>query len=198
MASPKYSPYYTYIKPVIQHEIVRSFLPYIFSLTTMTVLIFFAIRPTISTISNLQKSLDNNKEVLARIEQKAQNLTEGKQNLQNLDTQTVSKINNTLPQNPSVPYLIASLQNSLGSSASISALQIQPVTLYESSSLPSEKKLDEVSFAFNIQGAYPQLLATLDKLSRNPRLISIESIILNKQTEGALVLSVTGKAYYLK
>jgi hypothetical protein len=60
MPSPKYSRYYTFIKPVIEHRFVRSFAPYIFSLLTVIIMMVFAIKPTISTILNLQKDLENN------------------------------------------------------------------------------------------------------------------------------------------
>lgn len=198
MAAARYSPFYTYIKPVIEHELVKSFLPYIFSLLTITVLIVFAIRPTVSTIVNLQKTLSDNEKILSKAEQKAQSLALGRQNMQNLDPQKMVKIRTALPQNPNVPHLVASLQNSLVSSASISALQIQPVVLFDSTEKNTGQNIDEISFSLNIGGNYPDLLATLDNLNKSSRIISINNMVLSKQSEQGVVLSVSGKAYYLK
>ena len=132
MATAKYSRYYTYIKPVIENKFVKSSAPYIFSLLTMTVFILFAIRPTISTILNLQKNIENHRQVLEALEKKENNLTAGRNNLQNLGLEKRQKVNSSLPENADITSLISSLRNSSGREASVSALQIQPVVLLDS------------------------------------------------------------------
>lgn len=198
--NPKYSRYYVYIKPVIQNKLVRSSLPYIFSLIAMIVLLLFAIRPTISTVVELQKSIEDNKKVLATLTTKAQNLTEGKRNLDNMNPVIIQKINSSLPDKPNITILIASLNQASGSVASISALQIQPITLINNASLEQKNKttIGEINFSYNIQGSYQNLLTTLYNLNKAGRLINIDSINLSKQTQGVTSLSINGKSYYLK
>ena len=79
-----YSRYFTYIKPVIKSPIIKNYGPAIFSLLTMSILIFFAIRPTVETILVLQKKLADSNEVLQKATQKAENLSLGKKNYDNL------------------------------------------------------------------------------------------------------------------
>lgn len=199
MADLGYKRYYVYIKPVIGNKYVKSTAPYIFSVLAITIFIIFAIRPTVLTIINLQKSIQDNEQVLNTLEQKSRDLTEGKINLDNIDQSVKTKINTRLPDNAAVALLINDLQIAATKNASISALQIQPVTIYTNASGSAVKKnLGELSFSFNVQGSYADLLSTLNNISKSPRLINLTGVILNKSSEGTIGMSVNGKAYYLK
>ncbi|MFH0937234.1 MAG: type 4a pilus biogenesis protein PilO [Candidatus Daviesbacteria bacterium] len=200
MAQSKYFRYYTYIKPVIENKTVRSIAPYIFSLTTIAILAIFAIRPTVSTILNLQKNIENNRQTLQALETKAQNLLEAKKNLDALSPEARAKIDLALPQQPSVPTLIRSLQDSSTSVASVAALQIQPLTLIDKS-IPEQKVpsgLGEVDFSYNVQGMFAELITILQNLQHTPRLVNFSGVVVSKQIDSPTVLSITGKGYYLK
>lgn len=200
MATSKYSRYYTYVKPVIENRIIRSSAPYIFSLITISILTIFAIRPTVSTILNLQKNIGENEKVLQALDSKAQSLIEGKRNLDNLNPEIKVKIEAAAPTETNVPAVIANLQSSSVNIASVSALQIQPLTIIDNTI--SEKKallsLGEINFAYNTQGQFYQLLLSLENLNKSSRLLNITSVVINKQADDPPVLSITGKAYYLK
>lgn len=200
MATSKYSRYYTYVKPVIENKIIRSSAPYIFSLITISILTIFAIRPTVSTILNLQKNIGENEKVLQALDSKAQSLIEGKRNLDNLNPEIKVKIEAAAPTETNVPAVIANLQSSSVNIASVSALQIQPLTIIDNTI--SEKKallsLGEINFAYNTQGQFYQLLLSLENLNKSSRLLNITSVVINKQADDPPVLSITGKAYYLK
>lgn len=200
MANTKYSRYYTYIKPVVESPIFVSTAPYIFSIVTITLLTVFVLKPTISTILNLQKSLEENKIVLESINDKARKLSEGKQNLENLGPEVKFKIGRSLPEKSNVPSLILDLRNSLAENASISGLQIQPVIINDSSQakIRTSLELAEVDFSFNIQGDYKALQQTLAKLHNLPRSTSLRNIVISKQANSLLLLSISGKAYFLK
>lgn len=198
-SAAKFSRYYTYIKPVITNKVVKSSAPYIFSLITIAVLTIFAIRPTISTILNLQKGIEENQKVLNALDQKAQNLIEGKKNLDNLSPEAKAKIEVSVPTKTNIASVIASLQNSSVNHASVSALQIQPLLIIDNTISEQRALLatGEIDFTYNVQGSFAQLLMTLENLKKTPRLLNINSVTMSKQEE-ATVLSITGKAYYLK
>jgi len=197
--STKYSRYYVYIKPVITNKYVRSFAPYIFSLISLIIFIIFAIRPTVLTIIELQKSIQDNQEILTKLEEKSTNLTNGKRNLESLDPDLLIKINNKLPKNPSITNLIGSLQSSAANIATVSALQVQPVTIYENTTdQNAPQNLEEIAFSFNSQGSYIQLITILENLAKSSRFLNLTSAVINKGSEGGTSLSVTGKSYYLK
>lgn len=199
MINPKASRYFIYIKPVIQNPTLRSAAPHIFSLVSIIIFTLFALKPTISTILNLQKDIDNNREVYAALEQKGRNLTEGKRNLENLGTETNNKIKGSIPDQANVTSLINSLKSSIDREASIAALQIQPVTIYDASVKPGDQfSTAEIEFSLSVRGNFSQLVKTIDGLHKSSRLIELRAVTISKQQEGSPVLSVTGKGYYLK
>lgn len=192
------SRYFTYIQPLTKLPIVRSYGAPILTIAALSVFIIFAIKPTVTTILVLQKKLVNSQEVLTKITTKAQNLSQAKKNLQNLDPTITAQISTKVPDQIELKSLIDSLQASVKShQASVSALQIQPFEVE-----PKQKattKLTEVSFTFNIEGAYEALTAILEDLNKSPRSITIDNLILNKAAESKTILmSIRGKAYYLK
>lgn len=199
MANPQSSRYYVFIKPVIGNKYVKSLSPYIFSLLAIIVFVIFAIRPTILTILDLQKSIKDNQATLETMDKKSRDLTDGKKNLDNLDPSVKTLINTRLPDQAAVTALINDLEQAATRSASISALQIQPATIYvENSGSGIKQQVGELTFSFNAQGPYDGLLQTLNNITKSPRLINITGAILSKSAEGAIGLSVSGKAYYLK
>ncbi len=195
----QYSRYYTYIRPVIQNPIVKSFAPYVFSLITIAVMLVFALKPTISTILDLQKTLDQNTQVLKQLEDKAKTLTEAKNNLDSLGAKTRAKIDTAIPPRPTVTSLIYSLQHLTPQGATVSALEVQPITIYDSSSANNPKTtLGEINFTYNIEGDFTQALTALNNFNKSQTILTITNLSLSKQSDKPLFVSISGKAYYLK
>ncbi|MBI2335064.1 type 4a pilus biogenesis protein PilO [Candidatus Daviesbacteria bacterium] len=197
--SNRYFRYFTYIKPVTGMPIVKTYGPVILTILTMTVFIIFAIKPTIETILVLQQKRADADKIVAQINEKAENLAKGKENYQRLNQSTKDKIQQAIPDTINLKSLIQTLEQSARTyEASISALQIQPLTLIATNENP-ENKLQEVSFTFNTEGSYQTLTAILQDLISGNRLISVDKITLNRPSEGKnLIMSISGKAFFLK
>lgn len=201
MADNRYSRYYTYIKPVTENKAVKSVAPYVFSLFTITILTIFAIRPTISTIINLQKSLEENRTTLEALNKKADDLSQARTNFQNLSPEIKTKIKTAIPENSEVPLIIRSIQSSSLNQSSISALQIQPTVLIDTTKGTEQVKtsLTDVGFSFNIQGSFAQTISMLQNLNQATRILTVDNLVLNKQQgDSSLSISLSGKAYFLK
>lgn len=194
-----YSKYFTYIKPVIRLKIVRTYGSAIFTLLMMIVFIIFAVKPTIETILILQKKLADSNQVLEKVNQKAKNLSLGKANYEKLDPILKSKIAAAIPDTVNLRSTIQALERTAKTyEASVSALQIKPLVL-ETKVDHQPGTLSEVAFTFNVEGAYKNLTLLLQDLKSSDRLISIDSLSLSKPSEGeGLIMSISGKAYYLK
>lgn len=198
--NPKSSRYYTYVKPALRSKLVRAYSPLIFSLVAIGIFAFYAIRPTITTILSLQKSIDEQTSILNRLQEKVQNLTQGKQNYENLSGEVKTKLNSLLPDNPALPLLI----NSVGylaqqSEASVSGLQFQTVNLETAkNTLNKDAPITEINFTLISQGTFPNLMRQLTVIKRADRLINISSINFVKPADADLIMSVSAKAYYLK
>lgn len=194
-----YSRYFTYIKPITRLPIVKTYGSTIFTLLVTAIFIFFAIKPTVETILVLQKKLEDSNQVLKKVNQKANNLSAGKANFEKLDSSLKDKLSAAIPDTVSLRSVIQSLEQSAKvHEASISALQIQPLML-ETKRDYRPGTLAEISFTFNVEGQYKNLISLLQDLRSSARLISIDSLSLSKLSEGGgLIMSITGKAYYLK
>lgn len=198
-SSSIYSRYFTYIKPVTKLRIVRTYGSTIFTLIIITIFIFFAIKPTIETIIVLQKKLDDSNAVLKKVNQKVNDLSLGKTNYEKLPTQAKSQIDTAIPEIARLKSVIQSLeQTARNHEASISALQIQPLVLLTKSN-NQLGTLSEIAFTFNIEGNYQQLISILQDLKSSARLISIDNLSIAKPPDGTgLIMSISGKAYYIK
>lgn len=194
----QHSRYYTYIKPLLENKLVRSYSSYVFSIITVTIMVVFAIRPTVSTILNLQKDVENHQQALQKLKQKAQNLTQAKNNLAALDQATKGKLATAVPEQAEVTALVKALQSALPQSASASAIQIQPVILSNTSEKKMHPDKGQVNFTLNLEGSYQLFIEVLNNLYRSARIISLDNITVGKQVEGPAILSVNGTAYYLK
>lgn len=197
--SKLYARYFTYIKPVTKLPIIKTYGSTIFTLVIITVFIFFAIKPTVETILILQKKLEDSNQVLKKVNQKATDLSNGKANYEKLPANIKSKINAAIPDMINLKSLIQTLENSAKiHDASVSALQIQPLTISTKAS-NQLGALSEISFTFNIEGDYKKLVLLLKDLKSSARLISIDNLSISKLAEGAgLIMSISGKAYYIK
>lgn len=194
-----YSRYFIYIKPVAKLPIVKNYGPTIFTLFAITIFIFFAIKPTVETILVLQKKIDDSNQVLEKATQKVNNLSLSRKNYDSLGQNITQKISAAIPDTVSLRSLIQNLEQSAKArEASISALQIQPLII---NTKVDQKlgSLSEISFTFNVEGSYANLIEVLQDLKRSSRLISIENLSLSKVAEGeGLIMSLSGKAYYIK
>lgn len=188
------------LKILVKDRKVKSYTSIVFSLLLITVFSFFALRPTLTTIVGLQKSIREQQEILSKLEEKEVNLSTGIRNYQNLPPATKEKLDNLLPDQTNITTLVKTLTSiSAKNQASISGLQIQPIDIVSTpSKLPKTASLQEVLFNFNVSGGYKELKLLLQSLSKSPRLLFIESVSINKQESADLIMRVNGKAYITK
>lgn len=194
-----YSRYFTYIKPVTRLPIARTYGSTIFTLLMITIFIIFAIRPTVETILVLQKKLADSNVVLEKVNKKAENLTLGKQNYENFSPNIKSRLTVAIPDNTQIKTIIQTLEKTAQNhQASVSALQFQPLTL-EPKAEDKIGTLTEISFIFNVESEYKNIVSLLQDLKTSDRLVSIDHLSISKVSEGkGLIMSISGKAYYLK
>lgn len=194
-----YSRYFTYIKPVTRLPIVKTYGSTIFTLIVITIFIFFAIKPTVETILVLQKKLTETSEVLDKVNKKAEDLSLGKQNYDNLDNDIKNRISSSIPDTVQLKSVTQTLEQTARlHDASVSALQIQPIVI-DTKSENSVGTLAEIDFTFNVEGSYTNLNELLQNLKSSSRLISVDNLSLSKPSEeSGLIMSITGKAYYIK
>jgi Tfp pilus assembly protein PilO len=197
---PQFSRYYTYIRPILKNKTVKTYSSLVFSLFMVVIFSLFAIKPTITTIVALQKSIDEQEKLLEQIQKKGQDLEVGKKNYDQIDSDTKLMLLGLIPNSTSIPSLIDSLSSLAASfDASMSGVQIQPVDLQGSPSrLSKQAGLKEIEFTLSVQGSYIQLTDFLDALYRIDRLINIQTVAFSKQVDGGLTMTVNARANFIK
>lgn len=182
--------------PATQQQRVREYTTLILTFLAMIFFAIFAINPTITTVLELRKKLEDAEFVRDSLEQKVANLSTLQDRYDSLgDDLTV--ILNAIPENPRVPLLFGQIQGvSQGSGARITALQSQEVQqAVKGKPIPKDASF---TFVLEAQGSYPQVSSFLNSLSNFERSITIESVSItpNKENGTQLVLSVRGKAHF--
>ena len=161
---PRRNRYYTYIRPVLRNKFVKTYSSVIFSLVTIFIFSFYAIRPTVTTILSLQKSIQEQNGVLNSLKEKAANLVEGKNNYEKISPTTRDKIEYLIPNDLRLSTVINSLSTATQTSeATISGIQIQTVALQPLEGKPSKaSQISEIDFSFNAQGEFENMMKLLN------------------------------------
>lgn len=196
----RYSRYYTYIKPFLKNKAVQTYSSLVFSIIVITFFSLFAVKPTLSTIVSLQKSITEQQQILEKVSTKGENLSLGRQNYETLEENIKINLITLIPNSTSLPNIINNLnQLAQNYEASVSGLQVQPIELVGNpQKLNKNSSLQEINFSFNVSGNYGELLDFLNNLANLRRLIDIQSVNFTKLADGPLVMSVQAKAYFFK
>jgi len=154
---------------------------------------FFAIGPTLSTVSSLNKQYKDNMLISDALKTKLKNL-------KTLDSQYVSiqssvpQIYNAIPRATQIPQLTRQLENiAANSNVALTGLTFNKVELYPYSDL-----IPMYSFLFtaNISGDKTNIDQFLSTVINFNRIIGIERVSTGKNQEGKFTLSFTGRAFF--
>lgn len=198
--NPKTSRYYVYVRPIIRSKFAKTYSSLIFSIITISIFSYYAIRPTVTTILSLQKSIEEQTAILNKVQEKGRSLSTGKSNYANIEPGVKEKINNLVPDDPALAQLINSLTFVAESAeASVSGLQFQQVELENKKiQINRDAPLSQVEFTLNTQGNFQNLMKLLTALKKSDRLVTIISVNFVQPADANLIMTVNGKAYYLK
>lgn len=181
---------YLELIPDLKKEKAQKYITIVLTLATVITLGLFAINPTLSTIANLQKQIDDNNFVQQKLQQKINDLAllQGKYS----DLQTdLPMIYNSVPKTTEVSLLIAGVQSiAKDSSLKITSLQTSEVNL--SKPTPKGSSFD---FTLTANGSYSNILQFLDEISHFQRAVALKDITISTQND-SLVLSFNGTAFF--
>lgn len=194
-----YLKHFIFITKLLKNPRVRKYSLRIISTLIILSFIFFAIKPTVADILDLQKKVSEADGILKRIEQKIEDLNLAKTNYDSLGDSTKNKIQLAIPDTATVRTITQSLEKTaLKNGASISALQLQSFTV-EQKEIDRPSNLAEIEFTFNIDGPYQNLISFLQDIKTSSRLITINSLSFQGKDENQnLIMSITGKVYFMK
>jgi len=191
--------YREYLKllPKLNDEKAQSYVMLAFTLVALSFFGIFAIKPTLSTITELKRKLVDLQFVNQKYTTKIKNLSK-LQIAYNSLSNDLPIITDAIPQKPEVPRLVAQINALLSRSnlqtTSLKALRVEIAPERQSSG----KNTSYVVFTLDASGAYDDILAFIQSVIHSNRLITIETISISKDTESgdALVLNLRGRSYF--
>ena len=200
MNNEHYSRYYTFIRPIAKNKYVRTYSSIAFSLVAIMLFAVFAIKPTVTTILVLEQNITEQRGIADQLKEKAQNLSQGKQNFEKIDSDTVSEMDALLPAKTDVTSISESIASVVRAhEASVSGIQFQPTDLSgQPNKLSATPSLNEVSLVLNVSGTYENALAVLNSLTNSSRLVRVDSVTMSQVSNNQITMSIALRSFYLK
>lgn len=224
-AKLKKSKYFNLI-PDLKEKKIQAFYSLVLTLIAVSICIYFAINPTVTTIVQLNKQLEDSKMIEQKLSQKISNL-QALQQQYNLIQQDLPILYNALPVSPKVPpfqgQILAIAQNTTTTLPQLqtsqvdllaktnpkpqdtttliqTAPQILPLSPQTIAPSPAPTTITPPSFSFSlgVEGSYNNLTNFLTTLVNFDRIATIDSLSIKTGTTktDAWKATVSGKAYY--
>lgn len=163
------------------------------SLFTLSFFGFFAIRPTIVTIVNLNRQLEDNREVLEKIKQKQADLAKLTQDFETMSGD-IALIEKAVPKTPNIPYLSRQIETvAFRSNVTITSLDFGAIDAGE------QKAGDLASFpiSISVEGNEIDVNKFIRELSSIDRLLGFERFTTGKARRTAFGGIISMKGYFL-
>lgn len=195
----RYRRYFLDIGQFYKKKKVRVYTEIVLSLLTVSFFLVFAIKPTLTTIAGLMKTIEDQKLVSKTLAEKINALGLA-QTEYNLLTNDIYLINEALPKDSQISLLVKQLEVlARRSGITIETIKFDQVYLKGISSSTKET-VPSVNFSFAASGEYQNLKLFLKSLSSLRRIIQVESFAFKtgKAESLLLTLSLNGKAYFME
>jgi Tfp pilus assembly protein PilO len=182
---------YLELIPDIKREKAQKYITIVLTLTTAIILGVFAINPTLSTIANLQKQINDNNFVEQKLQQKIDNLAVLQQRYSNLQTD-LPIVSDAVPTTTQIPLFLAEVQSIVeDTSLTLTSLQASTISLSET----PVGKYGSFDFTLTANGPYQSMIDFLNRITNFQRVIALDNISLST-ANGSLGLSLKGTVFF--
>ena len=180
----------------LKEERTQSFATLALTLIAIAIFGFFAISPTLSTIADLQKQLDDSKFVDNELTKKISALTslQGKYNQMQ---KTIPIVLNAVPTTANITNFVAQLQT-IGEDNNMQIASIQTYPVDISSLVGPTTRYSSFAFTIDATGSPSDVSHFLSEISSFNRLVILDNISLNQTLQGStsLRLNIKGNVYF--
>jgi Tfp pilus assembly protein PilO len=177
----EYSKYLAFM-PDLRQEKAKKFTTIVLTLTASMILGFFAINPTLSTIANLQKQIDDNKFVDQKLVEKITNLSVLQQKYSSIEND-LPLIYSAIPASSEIPPLMGDIQT-IAKNSNIKLDSFQTFTVDLSNKKPTNNKYSSFDFGFAGEGTYSDIISFMNQLLNFQRIIAVNNVSISKINTG--------------
>lgn len=183
--------YYSLLEPLIVRPKVQAYLMIVLSLLAMAFFGWFAIRPTLITMINLNRQIEEARQTDKQLQEKINALVNAQNEYSALKPR-LPILFNALPKEPRFTSFLKALTVVASDSASmLSEQSFQEINLFQ-----TEKKENSIGFNLVVKGSEPAVNKFIKQLTSLERLITIERMGLQKEDQ--LNLTLFGQIYYVQ
>lgn len=194
--------YYKTFVPLFEKPKVGAYTMFILSFFTIAIFGAFAIRPTLATIVQLKKRIEDNKVVNQKLENKINQLRLADKEYEQIQ-QDLDAVFETLPNKPETASLLGKLNRVLTENGiDVVILQFDPIDLTPPETASSSAA--KLTFTLSGKASYQDALKFINLLSNMDRIITIDVVDMQGSAAqadfsqaGTVTLTVKGKAYVL-
>lgn len=166
----------------------------VFSLFTLSVFGVFAISPSLSTVSNLQKQYDDNKIVLEALKTKRIALGSLYQEYTAISP-GLFYVDSAIPSNAKIPLLTRQVETLVGSyNLTLKNLDFGTIELYPLGS--NNSSIYSFNFNLQVEGDEKAVSSFVSDFIDFSRLISVDRMSFSKTSDGLSTANIVGKAYF--
>jgi len=191
----RYQHYFLSISTLYRRKKVRVYTELVLTILTVCFFVFFAIKPTLVTVTGLIKTLSDQKLVSQKLEEKINSLNLA-QSQYNLVQPDLYLLDEAIPVQPQIAVLIKQLET-LGrySGVTVDGIQLSQVNLMDKETV---SKQESINFSIAVSGDYQSLKNFLKSISSFRRVILIDNFGFKtgKTDKQSLYLSLNSKAFY--
>lgn len=182
--------------PDFKEKKTQAFITIALTIFALSFFGIFAINPTISTIANLQKQKEDNTLIEKKLDDKRENLAKLSTTYTTLEAD-LPYVFAAIPKNPDIPNLTGQIY-SLGKTANITINRIQTTKVELTKKQEGTQDYSSFIFTIDASGSYPNLKQFIDSLADFNRIITLDSIAINKSSDEntGLLMIIQGKAYF--
>ncbi len=170
--------YRKYLQMASSRPLWRATLFVTLSLLLLIVLVLFALRPTLNTVAGLVGDIRTKKDVLTRLDSKISNMQKMVTTYQNIQNE-IYLLDEAMPIGSQFSAVGNYLQSIGGEDISLS------------------QDLSEIGFSLSVVGDISQIQNLLYKIENSRRLMSATDVVISKNTNGILDVSIKGTAYFI-
>ena len=193
--------YREYLKllPNMKQENTKVITMLIFTFLALSFLGIFAINPTLVTIIDLHKQLQESEYVHQQLTTKNANLSNLQQQYTNLSDE-LPFLYDAIPQAPQVPKVIGQVEAlAEQTNVKIISINLSPVILSDPDQPEGIKTHSSFTFTLEATGEYEDMLNFATALTDFDRIVTIDSVsFLKDDQNNKLTLGVKGREYFKK
>ncbi|MBI2622114.1 type 4a pilus biogenesis protein PilO [Candidatus Microgenomates bacterium] len=200
ISKPQIKSYYAKLGPLLRDKRNSAYFMLILSLFALSFFGIFAIKPTLQTITQLQREITDNNLVYEKLKEKNRNLLTLQSEYKQIE-QDLPVVYAALPEQVDAPTFLLKVRTLVNThNLSVTNLSLGKSSLSGQENV-DKKTTNSVTFNLSVSGSYQNIKQFLNELTSLDRLVTLNTIEITPNSsetgENKLSIQISGSIYTL-